>query len=119
MENNHRTIFTQSIAEGQTLDAPTARLIQYFYSTPAYTKFSDDHHTVSNAQNGVAMAHYIHLSMMMFCVVLVMEAATQLRQYYSTEFYRELSTRSPVKFKNRKEIRIEKRLLSIVRRQWL
>lgn len=119
MKNNHRTIFTHSIAEGQTLDAPTARLIQYFYSTPAFTTFSDDDQTISNAQNGVTMANYMHASMMMFCVVLVFEAASQLRQYYSIEFYRELSTQSPVRFKDRKKTRVEKRMWSVVRRQWL
>lgn len=118
MKNNHRTIFTQSIAEGQTLDAPTARLIQYFYSTPAYAKFSDDHHTVSNARNRVTLPYYIHVSMMMFCVVLVLEAVSQLRQYYSTEFYRELSTLSPVTFNNLQQASVEKRIWSMVLRQW-
>lgn len=118
MKNNHRTIFTQSIAEGQTLDAPTARLMQYFYTTPSCAKFSDDHQTTSNAQNAVTLPHYIHVSMMMFCVVLVLEAAAQLPQYYSREFYRELSARSPVRFKNHKKIRVEKRMWSVVRHQW-
>ncbi len=119
MKNNHRTIFTQSIVEGQTLDASTARLIQYFYNTPAYAKFSTDYPLVSNAPNGVTMPHYIHLSMMMICVLLALEAASQLREYYSTEFYRELSKRSPVKFKNRKKTNVEKRLFFLVRRQLL
>ena len=118
MKNNHRTIFTQSIFEGQTLDAPTGRLIQYFYSTPACTKYAIDHETESDARNGVTMAHYIHISMMMFSVVLVLEAASQLQQYYSPEFYRQLSTLSPVRFKQRKEARIEKRLWSAVRHRY-
>jgi hypothetical protein len=118
MKNNHRTIFTQSIADGQTLDAPTARLIQYMYSTPPYTKFSNDYHTVSNAGNNMTQAHYIHVSIMMFGMVLILEAASQLRQYYSKKFYRELSTRTPVTFRSLKRAHVEKRVWSVVRRQW-
>lgn len=118
MKNNHRTIFTQSIVDGKRLDAPTARLIQYFYSTPACVRFADDQHTELNARDGLPTAPYIHASMMMFSVVLVLEAASQLRQHYSPEFYRQLSALGPVRFKSRKETRIEKRLWSAVRHQW-
>jgi hypothetical protein len=103
MKNNHRTIFTQSIAEGQTLDEPTARLIQYFYNAPAY------------APNGEALAHYSHVSIMAFSVMLTLEAASRLPQYYSTLFYRELSIRSPVRFEKLKLARLEKRIWYIVR----
>ena len=118
MENNHRTIFTQLIADGQILDAPTARLIQYLYSIPANAKFSDDSPTVSNVHDDTPLAHYIHDSMTMFGVVLVLEAASHLREYYSAEFYRDLSKRSPVTFRTLKRARVEKRMWSAVRRQW-
>src|SRR5436309_3371616 len=78
MKNNHRTIFTQSLADGQTLDAPTARLIQYFYCPPAFEKFSDNHRTVLDARSGVTLAHHVRISMMMFSVLLMMEATSRL-----------------------------------------
>ncbi|CAF0943955.1 unnamed protein product [Adineta steineri] len=117
LKNNHRTIFTQSIVEGQTLDATTARLIQFFNNLPPSVKFSEID-TVSNKQNDLPMLEYIHTSMVMFMVVLVIEAAAQLQRYYSDEFYRELSARSPIRLKNHNKVRIEKRILSVVRRQW-
>ncbi len=118
MKNNHRTIFTQSLAEGQTLDAPTARLIQYCYCSPAYEKFSDDQRTISDQQSGVTLAHYVRVSMMMFSVVLVLEAASRLQEYYSKDFYRELSSLSPLRFHDLKKIRVEETIWSIVRNQW-
>ena len=118
MKNNHRTIFTQSLADGQTLDAPTARLIQYCYCAPAYEKFSDDQRTVADRKSGVTLAHYIRVSMMMFSVVLVLEAAARLQEYYSKEFYRELSALSPVTFKDLKVARVEEKIWAIVRHQW-
>ena len=117
MKNNHRTIFTQTIFEGRTLDQPTARLIQFLYNTPIYTNFSDE--LSSEADENITISRYLHISMMMVSVVLVLEAASRLKQYYSPEFYRQLSARSPVKFKNRKKIRVEKRLFFLVRRQLL
>lgn len=118
MKNNHRTIFTQSLAEGQTLDAATARLIQYCYCAPAYEKFSDDQRTVSDRRTGVTLAHYVRVSMMMFSVVLVLEAASRLQEYYSKEFYRELAELSPLRFNDLKDVRVEEKLWAIVRNQW-
>jgi len=118
MENNHRTIFTQTIAEGQKLDAPTARLIQYCYCSPAYEKFSDDQRTISDRKSGVTLAHYVRISMVMFSVLLVLEAASRLQEYYSKEFYRELSALSPLTFKDLKKVRVEETIWSIVRNQW-
>jgi hypothetical protein len=118
MKNNHRTIFTQSLAEGHTLDAPTARLIQYCYCASAYEKFSDDQRTISDRQTGVTLAHYVRISMMMFSVVLVLEAASRLREHYSIEFYRELSSLSPLSFHHLKRVRVEETMWSIVRNQW-
>ncbi|CAF3882463.1 unnamed protein product [Rotaria sp. Silwood1] len=119
MKNNHRTIFTQTLAEDQTLDAPTARLIQYCYCKPAFETFSDDQRTVSDRKTGVTLAEYIRVSMMMFSIVLILEAASQLQEYYSKEFYRELSSLSPVTFKDLKPARIEERVWAIVRNQRL
>lgn len=118
MKNNHRTIFTQTLAEGNTLDAPTARLIQYCYCSPAYEKFSDDQRTVSDKKTGVTLAHYVRISMMMFSVVLVLEAASRLQEFYSNEFYQELSSLSPLRFQDLKNIRVEDTMWSIVRNQW-
>ncbi|CAF1683476.1 unnamed protein product, partial [Adineta ricciae] len=118
MKNNHRTIFTQTLAEGQPLDAPTARLIQYCYCAPAYAKFSDDQRTVSDRKTGVTLAHYVRVSMMMFSVVLVLEAASRLKEYYSKDFYRELSSLSPLTFSDLKKVRVEETIWSIVRNQW-
>ncbi|CAF3822152.1 unnamed protein product [Rotaria sordida] len=117
MKNNHRTIFTQSLADGQTLDAPTARLIQYCYYAPAFEKFSDDHRTVSDAQSGETLAHYVRASMMMFSVLLILEAVSRLQQYYSEEFYREISTFSPLPFDVLKMARVEKIFWTVVRDQ--
>jgi hypothetical protein len=118
MQNNHRTIFTQSIAENQTLDAPTARLIQYCYCPPAYETFNDDQRTISDRKSGVTLAHYVRQSMMMFSVVLVLEAASRLQEYYSKDFYRELSALSPLTFNDLKTARVEERIWAIVRNQW-
>ena len=118
MKNNHRTIFTQTLAEGQPLDAPTARLIQYCYCAPAYEKFSDDQRTISDKQSGVTLAHYVRVSMMMFSVVLVLEAASRLQEHYSKEFYSELASLSPLTFNDLKRVRVEDTIWSIVRNQW-
>jgi len=118
MKNNHRTIFTQSLAEGRTLDAPTARLIQYCYCSSANETFSDDQRTISDRESGVTLAHYVRISMMMFSVVLVLEAASQLRDYYSKEFYRELASLSPITFDDLKTAHIEQKIWAIVRNQW-
>ncbi|CAM4926071.1 unnamed protein product [Rotaria socialis] len=118
MKNNHRTIFTQLIAEGQTLDAPTARLIQYWYCSPAYNKFTDDHSGSSDAETNVTMAHYAYILMIKSCILLILEAAARLPQYYSKEFYRELSTLSPIPFNFLRRVGIENKLMGIVRNQW-
>jgi hypothetical protein len=118
MKNNHRTVFTHYIAQGQKLDEPTARLIQYCYSAPAYERFSDDERTTSDKKTGVSLAHYIRLSMMMFSVILVFEAASRLKQHYSREFYRELSTFSPITFQELRSTRVEEKIWAIVRNQW-
>ena len=118
MKNNHRTIFTQTLAEGKTLDAPTARLIQYCYCAPAYEKFSDDQRTYSDRKSGVTLAHYVRVCMMMFSVVLVLEAASRLKEYYSNEFYRELASLSPLTFNDLKKARVEDTIWRIVRNQW-
>lgn len=117
MKNNHRTVFTQAIADGETLDASTARLIQYCYCAPAYRKFSYDYQIVSGVQSGVTLAHYMHVMTMAFSVVLVLEAASRLPQYYSSEFYHELSTLSPLILDDLKMIRIEQRLWDTIRDQ--
>jgi hypothetical protein len=118
MKNNHRTIFTQSIVEGQTLDASTARLIQYLYSTEADEKLSESYVTRSNAPNDIKSALYIHASLVMVGVLLVLEAASHLPQYYSKAFYHELSRHSPVRFVRLKKARIEKRMWYVLRRHW-
>jgi len=118
MKNNHRTIFTQSLAEGQTLDAPTARLIQYCYCSAAFEKFSDDQRTISDRKSGVTLAHYVRISMMMFSVVLVLEAASRLKEYYSKEFYNELASLSPLTFRDLRKLRVEETIWGIVRNQW-
>ncbi|CAF0943542.1 unnamed protein product [Rotaria sordida] len=117
MKNNHRTIFTQSLADGQTLDAPTARLIQYCYYAPPFENFSDDHRTVSDAQSGETLTHYVRASMMMFLVLLILEAVSRLQQYYSEECYREISTFSPLAFDDLKMARVEKPFWTVMRDQ--
>ncbi|CAF1035345.1 unnamed protein product [Didymodactylos carnosus] len=117
MKNNHRTIFTQSLVEGKTLDEPTARLIQYCYCAPADEKFSDDKRTASENQSGITFAHYIRISMMRFSIVLILEAASRLEKYYSKEIYSELSKLSPIPFDQLKTIRVEERLWAIVQNQ--
>ena len=102
MKNNHRTIFTQSIAEGKTLDAPTARLIQYCYRASAYEKFAVDHLTDSDAETDVMHPHYAYVLLVKACIMLILEAASRLRQYFSIEFYRELSTLSALPFNSLK-----------------
>ncbi|CAF2616195.1 unnamed protein product [Rotaria sp. Silwood2] len=118
MKNNHRTIFTQTLAEGRTLDEPIARLIQYCYCAPAHEQFSDDQRIVSDRKTGVTLAQYIRASMMMFSIVLVLEAASRLPEYYSEEFYRELSSLSPITFNDLKPAHVEERIWAIVRNQW-
>jgi hypothetical protein len=118
MKNNHRTIFTQSIAEGKMLDAPTARLIQYCYCAPAYEKFAVDQLTYSDPEGGGMQPHYAYILMVKACMMLILEAASRLPQYYSTEFYRELSTFSALPFNVLRRLRIEDKLMTIVRSQW-
>ena len=118
MKNNHRTVFTQLIAEGQMLDAPTARLIQYCCCAPAYEKFVVDHSPCDNAEGDVTLPHYAYIVMVKACLLLILEAASQLRRYYSKEFYRELSTLSPLPLNTLKRIHIEDKLMTIVRNQW-
>ena len=117
MKNNHRTIFTQTIADGQFLDGPTARLVQYCYCASAYETFSDDRRTVFDRETGVTLAHYVRISMMMFSVVLVLEAASRLQEYYSKEFYQELSSLSPIAFNDLRTARVEETIWYIVRNQ--
>lgn len=118
MKNHHRTIFTQSIAEEQTLDAPTARLIQYCYCASAYENFALGHLTSSDAEADVTLPHYAYVLMVKACIMLILEAAARLPQYYSKEFYRELSTLSPMPFNSLRRLRIEDKLMAIVRNQW-
>ncbi|CAF1478785.1 unnamed protein product [Rotaria sp. Silwood1] len=118
MKNNRRTIFTQALAEGRTLDAPTARLIQYYYCAPEYEKFINDQHTVSDGETDVTSAEYVRVLMMMFSVLLILEAASRLRRYYSKEFYRELSSLSPLRFHHLRLAHIEKTIWRIVQKQW-
>ena len=118
MKNNHRTIFTQSIAEGRTFDAPTARLIQYCQCASAYEEFAVDSLPHSDAETDVAMRHYTYLLLVKGCIVLILEAAARMPQYYSADFYRELATFSPLPFSILRRINIEEKLLTIVRNQW-
>jgi hypothetical protein len=118
MENDHRTIFTQSYIDGRTLDEPTGRLIHYCYSPPAFQTFPDDQQTVSDRKRGITLAYYVRMSMMMFAVTLILEAASQLKKYYSKNFYRQLSTLSPVPFKQLRTISVEQRIWSIIRNRW-
>jgi hypothetical protein len=118
MKNNHRTIFTQSIANGEKLDAPTARLIQYFYSASTYAKFSNDFQTVSDTRLSVALPFYMHKLIMTLSVALALEAVSRLPQYYSNEFYRKISALSPLTFDDLKIAHIEQRLLVMIRDQW-
>ena len=118
MKNNHRTIFTQSIAEGKMLDEPTARLIQYCYCASAYEKFAVDHLTCSDAETDVTQSHYAYVLMVKACLMLILEAASGMQQYYSIEFYRELSTLSALPFNSLRRLRIEDKLMTIVQNQW-
>jgi hypothetical protein len=118
MKNNHRTIFTQSFIEGKTLDEPTSRLIQYCYSSPAFRVFPDDQRTISDRQNGTTLAQYVRISMMMFAITLILEAASQLQKYYSKEFYQQLSTLSSIPFDQLKTISVEQKIWNVVRNQW-
>ena len=108
MKNDHRTIFTQAIAEQQTLDALTARLIHYHYHAMAHEKVTNDDLTPIG---------YVRQSITMFCVILVLEAASRLPEYYSEEFYRELSTLSPLPFDDLAATRLEREIWQIVREQ--
>ena len=118
MENNHRTIFTQSFIEGKTLDEPTGRLLQYCYSSPALQVLSDDKHSVSDSPNGMTLALYVRISMMMFSITLILEAASRLQKYYSEEFYQQLSTLSPIPFDRLRTISVEEKIWAVVRNQW-
>ena len=118
MENDHRTVFTQTNIDGKTLDEPTGRLIQYCYSSPAFQILPDDQDTMSGTKNEVTLAHYVRISMMMFVITLVLEAASQLQKYYSKEFYQQLSTLSPIPFNQLKNIHVEQKIWTIVRNQW-
>lgn len=117
MKNDHRTIFTQSIVDNQTLDASTARLIQYFYSSPPCVGFLEGQGSKSATHESITLETYIHRTMMTFLVLLTLEAASQLQQYYSAPFYHELSKLSPVKMKDLKKTRVEHRMWSAIRRQ--
>ena len=118
MKNNHRTIFTQSIIEGRTLDSLTARLIRYCYDASMYEKYANELSTSSDPENGMVLTQFILGSMMKAAVILILEAASRLRQYYSREFYRELRTLSPLPFNILKMARIEKKLMTIVQNKW-
>jgi hypothetical protein len=118
MKNNHRTIFTQSIAEGKTLDVPTARLIQYCFRAHAYEKFVVDNLTYSDEKTDVMQPHYAYLLLVKACIMLILEAVSRLPQYFSIEFYRELSTFSLLPFNSLRRLRIEDKLMTIVRNQW-
>ena len=98
LKNNRRTIFTQSIVEGQTLDVPTARPIQYCCCAPAYEVFVMDSLTHLDAETAVTMRHYTYVLLVPGRIMLILEAATRIPQYYSVDFYRELWIHSPLPF---------------------
>jgi len=56
--------------------------------------------------------------MMMFAITLILEAASQLQNYYSKQFYQQLSTLSPIPFNQLKTIAVERKIWAIVRNQW-
>lgn len=118
MKNNHRTVFTQSIAEGQTLDAPTARLIQFWHCAPDYEKIAGDNLGSFDDGTGITLPHYAYILMIKACILLILEAASRMPQYYSKEFYRELSALSPIPFNFLRRIGIENKLMTIVRSRW-
>ena len=118
MKNNHRTIFTQSIAEGQTLDAPTARLIQFCCRASSYEKFVVKDLENPNAETDVIPPHYIYVALVKGCMLLILEAASRYKQYYSKEFYRELSTLSILPLNLLRRLHIEDKLMTIVQNQW-
>ncbi|UJR12318.1 hypothetical protein I4U23_016495 [Adineta vaga] len=118
MENDHRTIFTQSIADGQTLDEPTARLIQYWYCVPAYEKFADNYLVLSDAETDATLANYVYILIMKSCVLLILEAASRLQKYYSKEFFRELMTFNPLPHKFLRRVGIENKVMGVLRDQW-
>ena len=118
MKNDHRTIFTQSIAEGQMLDAPTARLIQYCYCASAYEKFAVDDLTYADAETDTTLPHYAYSLMAKGCILLILGAVARLPQHYSKEFFRELSTLSPLPFHFLRTVNIEDKLMTIVQNQW-
>lgn len=100
------------------MDQPTARLIQYCYAAPAFVTFPDDQLTNLDARSGVTLAHYIRLSMMKFSIILIFEAASRLKQYYSKEFFRELASLSPIPLQELRTIGVEEKIWAIVRNQW-
>ena len=118
MENNHRTVFTQTFIDGKTLDEPTSRLIQYCYSSPAFQIFPNDRDTKSASNTEVTLPNYVQISMMMFAITLVLEAASQLQKYYSKQFYQQLATLSPIPFDQLKNIHVEQKIWTVVRNQW-
>ena len=118
MKNNHRTIFTQSIAEGKMLDAPTARLIRYCCKASAYETFAVDDLSQSGTESQLTLPRYAYAVIIKACLILILEAASRLQQYYSRDFYRELSSFSPLPFSALKKIRIEDKLMTIILNHW-
>lgn len=118
LANDHRTVFTQTHIDGKTLDEPTGRLIQYCYCSPAFRTFPDDQLTVSDPETGVTLAYYVRISMIMFSITLILEAASRLENYYSKEFYLQLSTLSPIPFAQLQSLSVEEKLWAVVRNQW-
>lgn len=118
MKNNHRTIFTQLIAHGETIDAPTARLIQFWNCAPPYEKIVNDQVGSSDDGSGVSVSHYAYILMIKACMILILEAVSRMPQYYSKEFYQELSAFSPIPFNVLKRIDIENKLMTVVENQW-
>ena len=111
--------FTQSIADGEMLDAPTARLIHYHLYAPAYAKSADDDHTLINDRSRVALMQYIRTSMMMFFRSAdFWKRLLDCHNYYSKEFFLELSTLSPLTFDDLSVARLEDKIWGIIRNQW-
>lgn len=111
MKNNHRTIFTQTYLNGSNLDEPTSRLIQYCYSSPDFQILSDQ-------QNEITLEHYIRISMMMFAITLILEAASKLETFYSKLVYQQLSTLTPIPLKQLKLFYVEQRIFDIIQNQY-
>ncbi|CAF0927984.1 unnamed protein product [Didymodactylos carnosus] len=125
LKNNHRTIFTQTITDGHMLDEPTAKLIHYFYhGKTAYAVFEDtkqqiDSVTVpTNEHSTITFEQYTFLSTMSGVLMLIFEAASKLKQYYSKKCYHHLSHLSPIPFRQLKHMQIERRIWYFIRHQW-